>query len=65
GFWGEQRGKPVTERRYATMEIAATPPRPVRLRLWLWLHEGHHQQARQHRQQMLHQNGAAIIAVAR
>jgi hypothetical protein len=65
GFWGEQRGKPATERRYATMEIAATPPRPVRLRLWLWLHEGHHQQARQHRQQMLHQNGAAIIAVAR
>jgi hypothetical protein len=65
GFWGEQRGKPAMERRYATMEIAATPPRPVRLRLWLWLHEGHHQQAQQRRQQMLHQNGAAIIAVAR
>ncbi len=65
GFWGEQRGKPAMERRFATIEIVAVPLRPVRLRLWLWLHEGHHQQARQRRQQMLHQNGAAIIAVAR
>ncbi len=53
GFWGEPRGKPTAERRYATIELIAKPPRLVRLRLWLWLHEGHHLAARQHRTKLL------------
>ncbi len=53
GFWGEQRGKPATERRYATIELIAKPPKPVQLRLWICLHEGHHQQAKRERQKLL------------
>ncbi|MFN3421867.1 MAG: hypothetical protein ACK40X_09120 [Armatimonadota bacterium] len=53
GFWGEQRGKPATERRYATIELVAKSPKPIQLRLWLCLHEGHHQQAKQKRQKLL------------
>lgn len=52
GFWGEQRGKPATERRYATMELIAKPPKPIRLRLWIRLHEGHHREAQRQRQKL-------------
>ncbi|MGQ9462727.1 MAG: beta-galactosidase [Candidatus Fervidibacter sp.] len=56
GFWGEQRGKPATKRKFTTMEIAAAPPSPVNLRLWIWLHEGHHLQALQMRQRLLNRS---------
>ncbi len=46
GFWGEVRNKPADERRYATIELVAKPVLPVRLRLWLCLHEGHYLHAR-------------------
>jgi len=65
GFWGERRGKPATERRYATVEIAAAPPRPVRLRLWLWLHEGHHKQAKHQRQKLLLPPSCVIVPIAK
>ncbi len=61
GFWGEQRGKPATGRKYATIELIAKPPKPVRLRLWLWLHEGHHQQAKQQRWKLLSPSNFCII----
>lgn len=61
GFWGGKRGKPAAGRHLATIEIAAKPPRPVRLRLWLWLHEGHHRQARLMRNRLLHPEDAVIV----
>lgn len=61
GFWGEPRGKPTAERRHATIEFIANPPRSVRLRLWLWLHEGHHLDARQHRTKLLQPLPIAIV----
>jgi hypothetical protein len=63
GFWGEQRGKPATERRYATIEIAVKPPRPAQLRLWLWLHEGHHLHARTTRHKLLYPQNLAAVEV--
>jgi hypothetical protein len=63
GFWGEQRRKPATERRYATIEIAVKPPRPAQLRLWLWLHEGHHLHARTTRHKLLYPQNLAAVEV--
>jgi hypothetical protein len=63
GFWGEQRGKPATERRYATIEIAVKPPRPAQLRLWLWLHEGHHLHARTTRHKLLYPQNLTAVEV--
>jgi hypothetical protein len=63
GFWGEQRGKPATERRYATIEIAVKPPRPAQLRLWLWLHEGHYRHARTMRHKLLYPQDVAAVGV--
>lgn len=53
GFWGGLRGKPTTERRYATVELLSTPDKPVRVRLWLLLHKGAHKEARQWRKRLL------------
>jgi hypothetical protein len=61
GFWGEQRGKPATERRYATIELIAKPPKPVQLRLWIRLHEGHHRQAKWERQKLLLPPSSCIV----
>lgn len=61
GFWGEARGKPADARRYATMELIAQPVMPVRLRLWLWLHEGYHVHARQMRQRLMHPVSIALL----
>ncbi len=63
GFWGEHRGKPATERRYATIEVAVKPPRPAQLRLWLWLHEGHHRHARTMRHKLLYPQDVAVVEV--
>jgi hypothetical protein len=63
GFWGEQRGKPATERRYATIEIAVKPTRPAQLRLWLWLHEGHHLHARTTRHKLLYPQNLTAVEV--
>ncbi len=61
GFWGEGRGKPAKERKYAIVELIAKPPKPVRLHLWIWLHEGHHQQAKQQRQNLLSPSNSCVI----
>ncbi|GIV20689.1 MAG: hypothetical protein KatS3mg023_2440 [Armatimonadota bacterium] len=61
GFWGEARGKPADARRYATVELVAQPVMPVRLRLWLWLHEGYHVHARQMRQRLMHPASIALL----
>ncbi len=61
GFWGERRGKPVTERRYATIELIAEPPKPVQLRLWLWLNEGHHRQAKWKQQKLLLPSSLCVV----
>ena len=63
GFWGKQRGKPDTERRYAMIEVAVKPPRPAQLRLWLWLHEGHHRHARTMRHRLLYPQNVAVVEV--
>ena len=61
GFWGEQRGKPTNERRYATIELIAKPPKAVRVRLWLLLHKGHHMTARQKRHSFLFPPAISIL----
>ncbi len=63
GFWGEQRGRPSTERRYATIEVSVKPPRPAQLRLWLWLHEGHHRHARTMRHKLLYTQDLTVVGV--
>jgi len=62
GFWGEERGKPAEARRYATIELVAQPVLPARVRLWLYLHEGYHVQARQMRQRLLQPPPVAVVA---
>jgi len=62
GFWGEERGKPADTRRYATIELLAQPVLPVRLKLWLYLHEGYHVQSRQMRQRLLQPPQVAVVA---
>jgi hypothetical protein len=62
GFWGEERGKPVDTRRYATVELVAQPVLPVRLRLWLYLHEGYHVHARHMRQHLLRPPAVVVVA---
>jgi len=61
GFWGETRGKPADARRYATVELVAQPVMPVRLRYWLWLHEGYHVHARQMRQRLIQPTPIALL----
>jgi hypothetical protein len=61
GFWGEVRGKPADTRRYATVELVAQPVMPVRLRLWLYLHEGYHVHARQMRQRLIQPVSATLL----
>ncbi|MDW8290037.1 MAG: beta-galactosidase, partial [Armatimonadota bacterium] len=53
GFWGAERNRPSDSRQFATIELIAQPVMPVRLRLWLWLHEGYHTHARQMRQRLM------------
>ncbi|MCS6829325.1 MAG: beta-galactosidase [bacterium] len=62
GFWGAARGKPAEDRRYATIELVAQPVMPVRLRYWLWLHEGYHVHARQMRQRLMQPASIALVA---
>ncbi|MEJ5250954.1 MAG: beta-galactosidase [Chthonomonadetes bacterium] len=60
GFWGEPRGK-ASPRSHAVIELIASPPRPVRLRYWLYLHEGYHVQARQMRQRLQTGSGGYLL----
>lgn len=61
GFWGEPRGKPTNERRHATIELIAKPPRHTRLRLWLLLHDGHHKLARLLRARLLQPPAVKVV----